>query len=152
ITYGETLRLSCALSAILTDRCRLQAGDVIATLAPAGINALLLKLACLHGGFVHAALPPFPFLEGIRTRSNKKFFAVSRPDAVMAPADHPAVKGLGAQNLSELVVAARAIDASNISNRVHAPTDFAAIFFTSGSIGERRAVPITRGMISSNQA
>ena len=151
ITYGEALQFSRALSAVLADRCKLRAGNVIATLAPASIDALLLKLACLHGGFVHVALPPFLFREGILTSDNRHFLATSQPKAVLAPAGHPAVEGLDAQNLSQLVAAARAIDSSSKPGRVYASSDFAEIFFTSGSIGERKAVPITRGMISSNQ-
>jgi feruloyl-CoA synthase len=151
ISYGEALQLSSALGAILSKRCRFQRGDVIATLAPASIEALVLKLACLHGGLIHAALPPFPFREGINTPAIQPFLTTIRARAIIAPAGHPAIRGLGAFDLSELVAAARAISTPEPPIE-HTSTDFAAIFFTSGSTGERKAVPITRQMISSNQA
>jgi feruloyl-CoA synthase len=151
ISYGEALQLSSALSTILSKQCGVKVADVIATLAPASIDALVLKLACLQAGLIHVALPPFPFRDGTLNHSNQPFFAMVRPHTIIAPAGHPAIEELGALNLSELVGAARAIRVPKTSALANAPSDFAAIFFTSGSTGERKAVPITRDMISSNQ-
>jgi len=151
ISYGDAFQLSSGLSTVLSKQCHLRRGDVVATLAPASIEALVLKLSCLHGGFVHAALPPFPFREGTNTPANQPFLTAIQPRVIIAPAGHPAIGGLGAFNLSELMEAAREISTPERPIE-HAPADFAAIFFTSGSTGVRTAVPITRQMISSNQA
>ncbi|MCO5072979.1 MAG: AMP-binding protein [Rhizobiaceae bacterium] len=153
ITYGEALARARALRALLAGRFGLARGDVVATLAPAGIDALLLKLACLVGGFVHVALPPFPFRDGMASEATKPFLDVAAPKLLVAPEGHPSIERLGAVVIGELVQAGgTALADGDNDDAPAAPDDWAAIFFTSGSTGAAKGVPITRGMISSNQA
>jgi len=79
LTYGDAVGLSAALHALLVERHELSRGDRIATLASGGIDALLLKLACLRGGFVHVALPPYPFRHGMPLSANEPFMVVAQP-------------------------------------------------------------------------
>jgi feruloyl-CoA synthase len=152
IGYGEALSAARAWRALLAQRFGLARGDVVATLAPAGIDALLLKLACLVGGFVHVALPPFPFRDGMAGAATKPFLDAAAPGLLVAPDGHPAIAGLGAVAIGELARAGAAGRGEAVGDAPAAPDDWAAIFFTSGSTGVPKGVPITRGMISSNQA
>ncbi len=152
VSYGEALSRARTLRAYMARRFGLAGGDAVATLAPAGIDALLLKLACLVGGFVHVALPPFPFRDGAASEATKPFLDVAAPRLLVAPDGHPAIAGLGAVSLGELVRASGAALADVGDDAPDEPDDWAAIFFTSGSTGAAKGVPITRGMISSNQA
>src|SRR5690606_25997510 len=51
ITYADALGRARQLRAVLADR-GIGKGDVIASLVPAGIDALVLRIACLVGGYV----------------------------------------------------------------------------------------------------
>lgn len=151
ISYGEALARARAMRQLLAGRYGLRRGDCLATLAPAGIDALVLKLACLSGGFVHAALPPFPFRDGVETEATRSFVENARPRLIVAPSGHPAIRGMNAGSLDDLARDSSDIVTSGVDEPV-SPDDWAAIFFTSGSTGAPKGVPITRGMISSNQA
>ena len=85
ISYSEAFRVSGVLNTLLAERYALRPGDRLATLAPAGVDALLLKLACLQGGYVHVALPPFPFREGELSPANQPFLAATQPSLIVAP-------------------------------------------------------------------
>ncbi|PWK76775.1 AMP-binding protein [Aminobacter sp. AP02] len=150
ISYGAALFRARGMRQVLARGYGLRKGDCVATLAPAGIDALVLKLACLSGGFVHTALPPFPFRGGVENEATRPFLDAAKPKLIVAPAGHPAIEGMNAVSLGELVreSTGKAVPALD----EHAsPDDWAAIFFTSGSTGAPKGVPITRGMISSNQ-
>ncbi|AWC25779.1 Bifunctional protein aas (plasmid) [Aminobacter sp. MSH1] len=151
ISYGEALRRARAMRKLLADHHGLAKGDCVATLAPAGIDALVLKLACLSGGLVHAALPPFPFRDGVESEATKPFLDAAQPRLIVAPSGHPAIEGMSAVSLGELVRDSM-VGAVPGADEDAAPEDWAAIFFTSGSTGTPKGVPITRGMITSNQS
>jgi feruloyl-CoA synthase len=151
ISYGEALARARAVRQMLSGRYGLRKGDCVATLAPAGIDALVLKLACLSGGFVHAALPPFPFRDGVESEATRSFLENAGPRLLVAPSGHPAIRGMNAISLDELARDSTEMTAPGADEAVR-PNDWAAIFFTSGSTGAPKGVPVTRGMISSNQA
>ncbi|MBD0415328.1 AMP-binding protein [Oryzicola mucosus] len=149
LTYGETLAGARKLRRVLEQAHGLCKGDAVASLVPAGIDALLLKLACLAGGFVHIALPPFPFRDGGDNEAAQSLLEALPPKLLVAPQGHVAVDTLSAISIADLLAA----NAEGLDGDIpHAPHDWAAVFFTSGSTGAPKGVPITRGMISSNQA
>lgn len=151
LSYSDAAHMARLLRVTLADRLGLQKGDAVATLVPAGVDALLLKLACLSGGFVHVALPPFPFRKGGDTDEARALLATLPPKCLIAPVGHPALSSLGAIALDDLIDhCARSKHFSKDAD--HGPADWAAVFFTSGSTGAQKGVPITRGMIASNQA
>jgi feruloyl-CoA synthase len=150
ISYGEALSRTRAMRQLLVGRYGLRKGDGVATLAPAGIDALVLKLACISGGFVHAALPPFPFRDGVESEATTPFLETAKPKLIVAPPGHPAIEGMNAVSLGDLARESTG-EAVTSADEPASPDDWAAIFFTSGSTGSPKGVPITRGMISSNQ-
>ena len=142
LRYAEAARLSLQLAALLAERYGLRPGDRIASLAPAGVEALALKLACLRAGFVHVALPPYPFRTGAAADAARPYLAVAQPKLIF-----------GAAGVALAPLVAEALSARRPPLNVdHAPSDWAAVFFTSGSTGAPKGVPITRAMISSNQS
>lgn len=151
ITYADALLRARAMRCRLARVHELRKGDCVAALVPAGIDALVLKLACLAGGFVHAALPPFPFVQGRPGDSAKLLLDAAIPALVVAPENHPAIAGMDALPIADLTRELPDEDLGEARDVDAAPDDWAAIFFTSGSTGTPKGVPITRGMISSNQ-
>ncbi|BCH26698.1 AMP-binding protein [Mesorhizobium sp. L-8-3] len=149
LTYGQALARARAVRHRLASAYGVGKGNCVATLAPGGIDALILKLACLAGGFVHSALPPFPFRDGGKNPATEPFLAAAAPKLLVAPTGHPAIENLGAVPLAALANAT--MDSGEAENEAASSDDWAAIFFTSGSTGVPKGVPITRAMISSNQ-
>lgn len=151
LTYADALRGAEAVHARLVGRYGARPGHRLASLVPAGIDALTLKLACLRAGMVHIALPPFHFRDGGANEMARNLLAIGRPDLIVAPDDHPAVSATGAVPVSAVTVPAADRPGAPIGRATADASDWAAIFFTSGSTGRPKAVPITRGMIASNQ-
>jgi feruloyl-CoA synthase len=150
IGYGAAQAAAGRLAAALCDG-GLAPGAVVATLVPAGIDALVLRLACLMAGFVHVALPPQPFRAGADDPAARAMLAIALPAALFVPVGHPAAAHPAARALAPLVAAARAGQGTGLAAVSAAPGDDCALFFTSGSTGTPKAVRITRGMISSCQ-
>ena len=145
LSYAQALAEARALHGRLLRR-GLRRGDRIGSLLPAGIDALRLRLACLLGGFVHTSLPPHPFRVSVADDEAARLLRVVRPALLVAPAGH-ALMSLGeAVALHALPAAPPAEDHDG------APDDWTAIFFTAGSTGASKGVPITRAMIASCQA
>ena len=149
ISYAAALAGARALHGRLLRR-GLRPGDRVASLLPAGIDALRLRLACLLGGFVHVSLPPHPFrkfsaLSSADEEAGRLWRAVG-PKLLAVPAGH------GPLEQAEAVVLDALPDAPPAEDRDGAPKDWTAIFFTAGSTGASKGVPITRAMISSCQA
>lgn len=147
ISYGEALSEARRLHGRLAAR-GLRPGERVASLLPAGLDALRLRLACLLGGFVHITLPPHPFRAVAQfppeAPEAARLWRVAAPDLVLLPEGR--ATGGPALALTDLPEAPAAPDHPG------APQDWTAIFFTSGSTGAAKGVPITRGMISSCQA
>jgi len=142
ITYGAARTEARQLRDWLVAAHDLRPGARVATLLPAGIAALRLRLACLCGGFVHVALPPFPFRDP-RGEEAMRLLAIAQPDLIVAPAGHPA----GGLALPDPVPPAPAR-----ADHPAQPGDWTAIFFTAGSTGAAKGVAVTRGQISACQA
>ena len=142
IPYGAALSGARALRDWLADAQGLRPGARVATLLPAGIAALQLRLACLCGGFIHVALPPFPFRDPGGAEA-QRLLAIAQPDLIVAPAGHPA----GGLALPEPLPPAPAR-----ADHPAQPGDMTAIFFTAGSTGAAKGVAVTRGQISACQA
>lgn len=150
LTYAQALAEARRLHARLA-AAGVSPGARIATLLPAGLDGLRLRLACLLGGFVHVALPPYPFrsaqtcppAEGEAAR----LWRTVCPDLLIVPDGHP-LDGKGdARSLASLPHGQ-----PDLPDHDGAPHEWSAIFFTAGSTGPAKGVPITRGMIASCQA
>ncbi len=153
MSYGEIDHLSDALAHELRN-AGAGPSDTVAVITGASIAHAALKIACLKAGFVHVPLSPMLLetsygrtrLAGLLAIANPKLtFGVS--DAAPEALEHGAGNWI---NLEGLV----------LGNTDHGPfavepakqSDPAAIYFTSGSTGDPKAVSITRGMIASNQS
>lgn len=149
ISYAAALSEARDLHGRLRAR-GLRPGDRVASLLPPGIDALRLRLACLLGGFVHVSLPPHPFrsLSALSSADDEaaRLLRVVKPSLVVVPAGHL----LAAQG--EGVVLDALPEALVVEDHDGTPQDWTAIFFTAGSTGASKGVPITRAMISSCQA
>ncbi|MCL4186237.1 MAG: AMP-binding protein [Rhodobacteraceae bacterium] len=151
IGYAEALAAAEALAGQLRYGLGLSPGATVASLVPAGIDALVLRLACLVAGLVHVTLPPQPFAAGADTPSARAVLSIARPAALFLPAGHPAAGHPAALLLAPMVALARGGDLPSLPPAAAAPRDLTALFFTSGSTGTAKAVRITRGMIASCQ-
>ncbi|AGT08820.1 AMP-binding protein [Paracoccus aminophilus] len=149
LSYAEALTAAESLHWRLA-AAGLRPGARIATLLPAGLAALSLRLACLMGGYTHLSLPPYPFralpacppTEGDAGR----LWQIVQPALLIVGEDH-SLRGSGPALALADLPAARPVSAAAVT-----ATDWSAIFFTAGSTGASKGVPITRGMISSCQA
>lgn len=151
----QSLSYAAALTAAELLQARLAAtglgsGARIASLLPAGLDALTLRLACLIGGYVHLTLPPFPFRNLTACPPTEgeagRLWQVAQPDLLIVAEDHR-LRGSGpARSLADLPAGLDAPPPPVVAS------DWSAIFFTAGSTGASKGVPITRGMISSCQA
>lgn len=150
LSYAEALRAARALHGSLT-ATGLKPGARIATLLPAGLAALTLRLACLLGNFTHISLPPHPF-RGLASfpppagGEADRLWRVVRPELIILPSDHPLVGQGPARSLADLP------HGPMLADRDGAAGDWTSIFLTAGSTGASKGVPITRGMIGSCQA
>lgn len=147
ITYGTAVLQARRLRDWLAARHGLAPGARVASLLPAGVDALVLRLACLCGGFVHVALPPHPFRNPDGAEA-ARLLAIARPDLVFQPEGHPA-DGVGLPDLAQL----DDTDAWPVlADHPAVPDDASAIFFTSGSTGDSKGVLVSRGQIAACQA
>jgi feruloyl-CoA synthase len=149
VSYGEALHAARALHGSLA-AVGLKPGARVATLLAAGREALVLRLACLLGNLVHVTLPPRPFrdLQAVPpdTGEAERIWRMVRPDLLILPAGSAMPGGGLARRLADLPPAPPLPDCDG------RPADWTAIFFTAGSTGAPKGVPITRGMIASCQA
>ncbi|MHB2266459.1 AMP-binding protein [Aliihoeflea sp. PC F10.4] len=150
LTYADALSDARILRARLVE-AGLRPGDRVATLLSPGLDALRLRLACLLGGYVHIALPHYPFrdiecfppVEGEAAR----LWRIVKPELIVVAHDHLS-RGSGcALALTDLPETAMALP-----DHEGEPGDWSAVFFTAGSTGASKGVPVTRGMISSCQS
>lgn len=147
VSYAGALQAARGLHGRLAAQ-GLRPGARVASLLPASMEGLHLRLACLLGGYVHITLPPHPFRGAHQvpppSPEAARLWRVAAPDLLILPQGHAATGP--ALALADLPVAPPAPD------HPATPQDWTAIFFTSGSTGAAKGVPITRGMISSCQA
>lgn len=150
LTYAQALVEARKLRARLA-AAGFSAGTRIATLLPAGIEGLRLRLACLLGGFVHIALPPYPFRAAQTCPPAEdeaaRLWRTAKPDLLIVPDGHCLAGKGSARTLLDLPH-----EGPELPDHDGKPHEWSAIFFTAGSTGASKGVPVTRGMISSCQA
>src|SRR5690606_19627567 len=98
-------------------------------------------LACLIGGFVHVALPPYPFrmvaaLPPVQGGEAARLWQIAGPALLVVPAGHGLAGSSGVLTSADLIG-----DAPASPEPVHRPEDWTAIFFTAGSTGGAKGVP-----------
>lgn len=149
VTYVQALDAARALHGALA-AAGVRPGGRVATLLPAGLDALTLRLACLLGNFVHVSLPPHPFRDAETCPPTQgeaaRLWRVVQPDLLILPAGHALIGQGCARSLDDLA------SGPLLPDQDGAPEDWTAIFFTAGSTGAAKGVVITRGMIASCQA
>lgn len=150
LTYAQALAEARQLRVRLT-AAGFSPGARIATLLPAGIDGLRLRLACLLGGFIHVALPPYPFraAQSCPPAGDEaaRLWRTVKPDLLVVPDGHCLAGKGSARTLQDLPH-----EGPNLPDHAGTPHEWSAIFFTAGSTGASKGVPVTRGMIASCQA
>lgn len=152
-SYGEMDQLSDGLAHALR-QAGAKPSDTIAVIASASIAHAALKIACLKAGLVHVPLSPMLLETDYGRARLAGLLAIVSPKLTFGVCDAaPEAREHAAGNWINL-------DGRILGDTDHGPftaesaehTDPAAIYFTSGSTGDPKAVSITRGMIASNQS
>jgi feruloyl-CoA synthase len=131
----------------------LGAGDVVAAVAPASVDHAVLKLACLKQGVALVSLAPSLLGSAFGLERLRGLLSVARPKLLLAEAgDVDALGGIARAAIHEIAEHCRPNAHASFTRPAYDPADPAALFFTSGSTGEPKAVVVTRAMIASNQA
>jgi feruloyl-CoA synthase len=128
-------------------------GDRIAAVALASVDHAVLKLACLKQGAVHVPLAPALLGSAFGRARLEGLLKVARPKLILAEApDMDTVAAIARCPVHDIAEHCAGHAHAAFVRPDHAPGDTAALYFTSGSTGEPKAVPISRAMIASNQA
>lgn len=151
-TWAEIDRRSDAAAARLKGMA-LARGDRVAACAGASIDHTVLKLACLKQGVVHVPLAPALLASQFGRDRLAGLLAAARPKLLLAAdPDTDALAALARAPIHDIAEHCAGNIHARFVRPAYAATDPAALYFTSGSTGEPKAVVITRGMIASNQA
>ncbi len=152
-SFAEIDRLSdnCA-HRLCTAGCN--PADIVAVIAGASIAHAALKLAALKTGVVHVPLSPLLLETDYGRDRLAGLLGIANPKLTLGPDDTPPrapVHDFGAWSGLDGFVE-QGPDRGQYTPGPLAPTDPAAIYFTSGSTGDPKGVAITRAMIASNQS